>query len=219
MLVVATVVALLIGGAAGIVIGANVHHGTPAAGPTPTPTPSLDLGLPTSPPVNPGVEPPISGGWPGNFARFRAADPTKTLASTSTGLGFDFEVPQGWDCTKQGKGSGYLKYTCGVGTTIGGDLIVRDCPSVCNADRRTAMRRVEEAWGLTWIRSGPFTTWAETTKVNGEARYGLVYIGYWRSVPEGPLDRQLVFRMTSAENQADELREVVNSIRDVTFTL
>ena len=118
--------------------------------------------------------------------------------------------------------SGFVRYRCGVpegdGVSIGGDLIVRTCERPCTDSRRTQMRQLEEAWGLRWIRSGRFTTWAESSSVD-DGRYGLVYLSYWRSKPEDAIDRQLVLRMTAPPDQKDVLRKVANSVRDVTFTI
>jgi hypothetical protein len=80
------------------------------------------------------------------------------------------------------------------------------------------MRELEEAWGLPWIRSGAFTTWAQGNGVEN-GRYGLVYLSYWRSTPEDAIDRQLVLRMTAPPGQEDVLRKVANSVREVTFTI
>jgi hypothetical protein len=216
-LAVVAVVALALGVAGGA-LGSSIGGGGDKPVANPTPTENLDLGLPSAPPAQPGVEPPQGGGWPEGWPDFGSADDTRNMSNLS-GLGFSFEVPEGWDCIQAARGSGYVHYTCGRLPEIGGDLIVRQCPKPCTDDRRIEMRTGEEAWGVRWTRSGPFTTWGETRQVNGAARYGLVYVGYWRSTPEDAIDRQLVFRMTSPLNQADQLRKVISSIREVTFTI
>ncbi|MBO4162476.1 hypothetical protein [Micromonospora antibiotica] len=189
---------------------------------TAAPTPSVDLGLPGTPPRQPGVEPPVGGGWPTGAPTFAATDPTREITGLA-GVDFSFRVPTGWSCTEAGRTSGSAHYRCGVpaadGSIIGGDLVVRQCPRLCTDERRTALRRQEEAWGLQWVRSGEFTTWAETARVDGASRYGLVYLSYWRSVPEDAIDRQLVLRMTAPLDRADEVRKVAASVREATFTI
>ncbi|GLY01615.1 MULTISPECIES: hypothetical protein [Actinoplanes] len=173
-------------------------------------------------PAAPGIEPPVGGGWPANAPTFASNQPTVPMTALE-GLGFDFRVPQGWTCDLVEKAEAAVRYQCaggdGASSGAGGELIVRTCDVVCDETRRTAMRQKEEAWGLQWVRSGPFATWAETSGITGERQYGLVYVGFWRSVPEGGLDRELVLRMTAPLTGADDLKRVVNSIRDETFTL
>jgi hypothetical protein len=206
--------------AAGTTVGALVV-GKPAgtrAGAQQEPAGDVDLGLPTARPSQPGLEPPKGGGWPTSWPTFRSTEPTRTMSNLD-GLGFSFQVPPDWQCTKTAGGTGYAKYNCGVGTEIGGEVIVRQCRKLCTADRRDELRGYEEAWGLPWIKSGPFATWLETNRIDGADRYGLAYVAYWRSVPEDAIDRQLVLRMTAPPGRANEVRKVANSIRDVTFTL
>ena len=217
-LVAVAMAGLIVGVAAGLIVGFRWHGVAPAVAATTTPDGPVDLRLPTAPPTKPGVEPPKRGGWPTQWPKFSSTDRTRNMRDLA-GVGFAFQVPEKWDCVQRELTSGYVMYACGDGSEIRGDLIVRRCPQPCNDDRRITMRRLEEAWNLSWIRSGSFATWAESGQVDGTARYGLVYLGYWRSVPEDGLDRQVVFRMTSPVDRADELRKVANSIRDVTFTL
>jgi hypothetical protein len=217
-LVAVAMAGLVVGVAAGVIVGSRWHGVDPAVAATAAPDGSVDLRLPTAPPTKPGVEPPKRGGWPPQWPKFSSTDRTRNMRDLA-GVGFAFQVPEKWDCVQRELTSGYVMYACGDGSEIRGDLIVRRCPQPCNDDRRITMRRSEEAWNLSWIRSGAFATWAESSQVDGTARYGLIYLGYWRSVPEDGLDRQVVFRMTSPVDRADELRKVVNSIRDVTFTL
>ena len=163
----------------------------------------------------------MGGGWPTDFATFRSDEPVVSMNKLD-GLGFSFKIPQGWSCTQDRRTSGYVKYRCGIRSgdqmQIGGDVVVRTCAKPCTEQRRTQLRQAEEAWGLRWIRSGPFATWAQTQKVDGAPRYGLVYIAYWRSNREDALDRQLVFRMTAPPGGADQVRKTANSIREETFT-
>lgn len=219
LLGVVAVVCLLLGaGGAVAVMALTDDSGTS----TPAPPTPEELLLPTAKPTAPGVEPPRSGGWPSSWAEFRSADPTKPMNGLA-GLGFDFRVPPTWDCTKVRQAKAAVHYRCGEGTgeslTIGGDLIVRDCIKPCTEDRRTSWRQMEEAWGLRWTRSGSYTAWARTEQVEGLPVYGLVYVAFWRSVPEGEIDRELVLRMTSPLADSDDLKKVANSIRDQTFTL
>jgi hypothetical protein len=167
--------------------------------------------------TGPGIEPPADGDWPGGWARFQPADATKRLTGL-TGLGFSFDVPQAWECTSVAGDSATARYRCGsdFGTAdeIGGDVIVRPCPEdLCTGDRRAAMRKLEEAWGLQWYRAGNVFCWAETTNFVGPAHYGLVMVGYWRSVNDGVLDRQIVVRLTAPADKAAEIQKVVNSVR------
>lgn len=175
---------------------------------------------PSAQPSEPGVEPPRSGSWPDEWPDFKSADRTKRMSNLD-GLGFSFDVPGGWDCVLVGRASSEVRYRCGAqagGPAVaGGDLVVRSCPVPCDDGRRVEMRRAEEAWGLRWTRSGSFTAWAETNEINGNPRYGLVFVSYWRSTPESPIDRQLVFRMTAPVDRADELRKVANDIRSAIF--
>ncbi|MFJ6198333.1 hypothetical protein [Micromonospora sp. NPDC092111] len=216
-------VALALGAVGGLLVADGPDTDRTTTGtPTATPSPSVDLGLPTAPPRQPGVEPPIGGGWPAAAPTFTATDRTRDVTGLA-GFGFSFRVPADWSCTEAGRTSGSVRYRCGIpaadGLTVGGDLVVRQCPRLCTDERRAELRRQEEAWGLQWIRSGEFTTWAETARVDGTPRYGLVYLSYWRSVPEDAVDRQLVLRMTAPLERADEVRKVAASIRDATFTI
>jgi hypothetical protein len=217
-LVAVAMAGLMVGVAAGVIVGSRWRGVAPAVAATVAPDGPVDLRLPTAPPSKPGVEPPKRGSWPAQWPKFSSTERTRNMRDLA-GVGFAFQVPEKWDCVQRELTSGYVMYACGDGSEIRGDLIVRRCPQPCNDDRRITMRRSEEAWNLSWIRSGSFATWAESSQVDGTARYGLIYLGYWRSVPEDGLDRQVVFRMTSPVDRADELRKVANSIRDVTFTL
>ncbi|WP_213450963.1 hypothetical protein [Rhizomonospora bruguierae] len=191
-------------------------------GDRPEPRPSATtaappVALPPTPPVSPGVEPPTQGSWPTKWPRYSATDQVKTL--TLEGLGFPVKVPPTWQCTLAGQAEGLIRYTCGTPPgqkpEFGGDLIVRACAQPCDEQRQTEMRQAEEAWGAQWIRSGQFSTYAEQIlQVDGEPRHGLVVVGYFRGGDSGEIDRQLVFRMTAPQREAQTLRRVATYLRD-----
>jgi hypothetical protein len=165
----------------------------------------------------PGIEPPVDGDWPTQWARFQGSDSTKRMSDLE-GLGFSFDVPSTWECTKAASDTSTVRYECGAGLgtpdEIGGDIIVRACPEdLCTGERRSAMRKTEEAWGLQWNRAGNVFCWAETTNFVGPPHYGLVMVGYWRSVDAGVLDRQVVVRLTAPTAQTGDIQKVVNSVR------
>ncbi|MGX4652338.1 hypothetical protein ACWCHM_01435 [Micromonospora sp. SCSIO 07396] len=220
--VLVALLAATLGATGGYLVAARTADGPASVAAPASATPSVDLGLPGTPPRRPGVEPPVGGGWPAGAPTFAGTEPTREITGLA-GVDFSFRVPTGWSCTEAARTSGSAHYRCGVpaadGSIIGGDLVVRQCPRLCTDERRTALRRQEEAWGLQWIRSGEFTTWAETARVDGAPRYGLVYLSYWRSVPEDAIDRQLVLRMTAPPDRADEVRKVAASVREATFTI
>ncbi|MGW4497900.1 hypothetical protein ACWENR_04665 [Micromonospora sp. NPDC004336] len=176
--------------------------------------------LPTSPPQSPGIEPPKSGAWPSQWPKFGARDNVRTVTGLE-GLPFPVKVPVDWECTLAGRGEEFVKYNCGTPATgadaIGGELIVRDCLQPCDAKRQTAMRQAEEAWNLQWTRGGENVAFAESSQlqIDGEQRYGLVIVAYWRGGDSGRVDRQLVFRMTAPVDGANRLRRVANYLRDV----
>jgi hypothetical protein len=175
--------------------------------------------LPTSPPQSPGIEPPKPGAWPTQWPKFTVRDNVRTLPELE-GLGFPVKVPMDWQCTLAGRADGFVKYNCGVaageGPSIGGELIVRDCPQPCDESRQTAMREAEEAWGAQWIRSGQHATYAESLiEVDGEQRHGLVVVAYFRGGADGLTDRQLVLRMTGPVQDGHVLRRVATYLRDV----
>ncbi|SCF33567.1 hypothetical protein GA0074695_5752 [Micromonospora viridifaciens] len=189
----------------------------------PETTPSSGSALlpePAASPQSPGLEPPRQGTWPTQWPRFTEQDAVNTLPNLE-GLGFPVKVPLDWQCTLAGRAEGFVKYTCGTpasgGQAIGGELIVRDCQQPCDAKRQTAMRRAEDAWGLQWTRGGRYVTYAESSQlqIEGEQRYGLVVVAYWRGGSSGQLDHQLVFRMTAPVDGAGRLRRVANYLRDV----
>jgi len=178
-----------------------------------------DEPLPTTVPLAPGLEPPKNGVWPTAWPRFGPTDKIRTLSGLE-GLGFTVKVPLTWQCALDSRGRGFARYRCGVATgdnrELGGELTVRECGDPCDEKRRTDLRRAEEAWGLQWLRTGPYATYAEssTMEIDGARVYILVIVAYWRSGDEGAVDRQLVFRMTSPPEGAGQLRRVANYLRD-----
>ncbi|GAA0453124.1 hypothetical protein Aca07nite_68170 [Actinoplanes capillaceus] len=209
----------LVAGAGGTTAGMSLRDDpAPAPRPSATPAPTDEQLLLGDDPTAPGVEPPVGGGWPSSWPTFVSTEPTKPIKGLD-GVGFDFRVPPAWNCEQVATAAAAAHYRCGGGDAGGGDLTVRTCETPCTEDRRTALRQREEAWGLQWTRSGPFATWAETTQIDGKRMYGLVYVAFWRSTPEGQIDRQLVVRLTAPLATSDHLKKVVNSIRDETFTL
>jgi hypothetical protein len=213
----ALVLVLLVGGGTFLALSGSNGEDPPVTAPTPSSIPSV--AMPTASPLAPGVEPPQEGEWPAQWPRFGSTDGIQTLTGLD-GLGFTVKVPKGWQCDPGGRAEGYAKYNCGAsadtGSQIGGELVVRTCPEPCSGDQQRAMRRAEEAWGLQWVSTGALSAYAESSslQVDGEQRYGLVVVAYWRSGPEGVVDRQLVFRMTAPVDGANQLRRVANYLRD-----
>lgn len=208
---IAVVVAIALAAAGGVYAWQS-GGGTPTAAASSSPRP---VALPTASPLSPGVEPPADGIWPLQWPKFTGVD--KVQRFDLEGLGFQFTAPASWRCARSGNGEGYVKYDCGTapGTEAetGGELIVRNCPAPCDENRRVAMRKAEEAWGLRWRRASRLAAYAETTKINGNPRYGLVIVAFWRSTPDGAVDREVVMRMTAPIEQTDVLRKVANSVR------
>jgi len=163
----------------------------------------------------PGIEPPSAGDWPVDWPEFQPTEATRSMSGLP-GVGFAFRVPAAWDCVRETQTLTFARYTCGARRgqpdEIGGDLIVRTCPEPCGGDVRVAMREREEAWGLQWIRAGSYVAWAQTTNFVGPPHYGLVVVGYWRSVPDGAIDRQVVLRLTGPAARTNDLRKVGNDI-------
>ncbi|MER7334946.1 MULTISPECIES: hypothetical protein [unclassified Micromonospora] len=220
---IAALVLVVLAGAGGVFLwsGSDDQEAPPvAASPSSSSSTAAPPALPTSPPQSPGIEPPKSGSWPAQWPKFGARDNVRTLTGLE-GLAFPVKVPVDWDCTLAGRGEGFVKYNCGTPATgadaIGGELIVRDCEQPCDAKRQTAMRQAEEAWNLQWTRAGENVTFAESSQlqIDGEQRYGLVIVAYWRGGDSGRVDRQLVFRMTSPVDGANRLRRVANYLRNV----
>lgn len=177
------------------------------------PSPSPTTAPPTASAMFPGIEPPKAGAWPAQWPKFAPSDQVRTFDDLE-GLGFPVKVPESWDCARGIRTEGFVRYLCGMppgeNPRIGGELIVRNCPSPCGPETQTAMRRSEEAWGLQWVQPSESATFAE---VGGAQRYALVVVAYWRSGASGDLDRQLVLRMTSPLESANELHKVVNELR------
>lgn len=214
----AAVLALvLLGG--GTAVAVTVWGGDPEDPPTPTASTLPPAPPPTNPPLQPGIEPPVPGAWPTQWPTFTERDNVKTLTNLD-GIGFQIKVPATWECALVGRAEGYAKYNCGVPPGVkpnyGGELIVRDCPQPCDETQQLAMRQAEEAWGQRWIRSGQYSTYAETSSLqqDGEQRHGLVVVAFFRSGSEGVIDRQLVLRLTGPVNGAQELRRVATYLRD-----
>nr|MDT0656915.1 hypothetical protein [Micromonospora sp. DSM 115978] len=211
------VLVLLVGG--GTFLALSGPDGTEPPVTTPSASGAPSVVMPTASPVAPGLEPPREGAWPDQWSEFSSADGIPTFPDLD-GLGFTVKVPRGWRCDPAGRADGYAKYNCGgvdeTGPKIGGELVVRACPDPCSQERRDAMRQAEEAWGLQWIATGPLAAYAESSslRIDGEQRYGLVIVAYWRSGPDGVVDRQLVFRMTAPMDGANQLRRVANYLRD-----
>ncbi|WP_422769751.1 hypothetical protein ACN28C_23845 [Plantactinospora sp. WMMC1484] len=217
LLVGVAVVVLLVG--VGTVY-AIVTSGDDPAPPDATPTTSALPELPpaTSPPLQPGLEPPAGGSWPAQWPTFTERDNVRTLSGLE-GVGFQVKVPIDWECTLGGRAQGYVKYNCGVpaGQTpqAGGELIVRDCPQPCDDSQQIAMRQAEEAWGKRWTRSSQFATYAEATFVqDGAERHGLIVVAYFRGGSDGVINRQLVLRLTAPTSGANDLRRVATYLRE-----
>lgn len=184
---------------------------------SPAPTPHTQKSAPSTP-KDPGQEPPKAGSWPASFATFGAKDATKKLSDLA-GLGFTLTVPTGWSCTKKDQSTSYVNYHCGNGQDVGGDVIVRTCGEPCSSSKKITMRSEEEAWGLQWVRDGGNCSYADSSSATGEdgkKAYGLAMVRYWHSRAGGPMDRQLVLRLTAPKSHADQVQKVANSARDAT---
>jgi hypothetical protein len=182
------------------------------------PTPHTQKSAPSTP-KHPGKEPPKDASWPSSFAKFGSGDKTKTMSGLA-GLGFDFVAPSDWTCTKKDQSTSYVNYHCvGSKTKAGGDVIVRTCGEPCDAAKKINMREQEEAFGLRWQRDGGNSSWAQADKVtapDGSSGYGLVLVRYWHSKPGGPMDRQVVLRLTAPPSAKSDVQKVANSVRDAT---
>jgi hypothetical protein len=182
------------------------------------PTPHTQQSAPSKP-KHPGKEPPEDASWPSSFATFGSGDKTKKLSGLA-GLGFDFVAPSDWSCTKKDQSTSYVNYHCaGSKTKAGGDVIVRTCGEPCDAAKKIHMREQEEAFGLRWHRDGGNCSWAQADKVtapDGSTGYGLVMVRYWHSKPGGPMDRQVVLRLTAPPSAKSDAQKVANSVRDAT---
>jgi hypothetical protein len=186
----------------------------PTAASTTTP-PAPAASTATAP--QPGLEPPLPGTWPTSWPKFRPPPAVRPL--TLDGFGFTFIVPVTWSCVAGGSGAGEARYACrapiGDDQDIGGEVIVRDCASPCDDERRALMRSTEHAWGQRWRFVGQNVTIAETHTLDGRPEhYGLALIAYWSSTPNGAVDRQLVLRMDSPEVWLNDLRKFANTLRD-----
>jgi hypothetical protein len=177
-------------------------------------TPTVTTAAPVVAPKGPGVEPPAAGDLlPVAWATF--GDREQTQPMSPGGVGFTFRAPQTWKCNQSQGGPTGVVFTCGSGTgasAIGGDLAVHPCLEGCDTAVREKMRKSEDAWALQWTSAGPYVTWAQTSALPAPAQYGLILIGYWRSDPNGPLNRQTVLRLTAPQANAAEIQKVANEI-------
>jgi hypothetical protein len=180
------------------------------------PTSPAEPSLPA--PSQPGIEPPLDGEWPVDWPVFGADEPVNDIDGLVGEIpARAFQVPDGWECPSVASQGTFAHYTCGPdgdATDIGGDLIIRLCPDPCDLERRDQMRAEIDAWGLRWVHASGPRYWAEITEIDGEERYGLVVTAYYRTTPEGRLDRQLILRMTGPVEQTAEIRKIANSIYD-----
>ena len=184
------------------------------------PTPTAQQSAPSTP-KNPGKEPPKDASWPSSFATFGSGDKTKAMSGLA-GLGFDFVAPTDWSCTKSDQSTSYVNYHCeGSKTKAGGDVIVRTCGEPCDAAKKINMREQEEAFGLQWMRDGGNSSWAQADNLTLPATsqrvgYAFVLVRYWHSKPGGPMDRQVVVRLTGPASAKSDIQKVASSIRDAT---
>lgn len=211
-LVVALVVLVLLVGAGAVAawqFGLPALSGRQAQG-TPTTAPAP----PAVAPKGPGLEPPSAGDLlPVAWATFGDRDQTQPL--NPGGVGFTFRAPQSWKCNQTEGGPTGVLYACGSGagaSAVGGDLAVHPCLDGCDIAVREKMRRTEDAWALQWTAAGPYVTWAQTSALPAPAQYGLIMIGYWRSEADGPLNRQVVLRLTAPQANAADIQKVANDI-------
>jgi hypothetical protein len=183
------------------------------AAPSTSPSPSTSQFV-TPAPSRPGVEPPRAGTWPQNWPSFAAEERTRVISPGR--FGFSFRIPVAWNCGTVRHTTDADRITCSdttAGVVAGGDLLSRKCQFPCDADKRAQLRKAEEAWGLTWTQADEFTTFAEGNQVLDGAHFGLVFVTFWRSTPEGAIDRELVFRMSAPPEQAATVRKVAASVR------
>ncbi|MEH1053768.1 hypothetical protein V6U89_00905 [Micromonospora sp. CPCC 206171] len=215
---IAIAVVVALGAGVGFFVWRSAGDATRQAGPDSSPSAAVSsspepVAFPTGAPRSPGAEPPKPGSWP---AEPQFGDADRVREETPAGLGFTFKVPDSWACDARQRGPGFARYLCGISRPgvpeVGGEIIVRNCPKPCGEEVQAAYRRAEEAWGLQWVQAGN-ATYAEAPKVGGKDRYGLVVIGWWRSSPDGVIDRQIVLRMTATGAQVGEVRKVANGIR------
>jgi len=213
------VVVLLAGGGTWFLLNSGGDNPDPAPTASTGGAPVQAGGLPTAPPVSPGVEPPIQGKgiWPAKWPRYNPLDKVTTL--NPEGLGFPVRVPPNWQCTLAGRAEGFIKYNCGTSPGVtpqaGGEITVRDCVQPCNPDRQTEMRKAEEAWGKRWVRSGPFSNYAEAIlDLDGEQRHALVVVAYYRGDGQPAINKQVVLRMTAPVKDANQLRRFATYIHD-----
>jgi hypothetical protein len=214
--VVVLVLAVLVGGGGALAVILWPDSGEPTVQQSPEPTAPAEPTLP--PPSQPGIEPPLDGEWPVDWPAFGPDESVNEMEGLVGELPAQaFQVPEGWECPSVEAQGTFAHYTCGPdgdATDIGGDLIIRLCPDPCDLERRDQMRAEIDAWGLRWVHASGPRYLAETTEIDGEERYGLVVTAYYRTRPEGRIDRQLVLRMTAPVERAGEIRKIANSIHD-----
>jgi len=220
---------LLLAGVIGLVVvllGAGVlttwaltkDGDNPDPKPTASTTATPSVGTPTAATVHPqaGKEPAVSSSWPAAWPKFAPTDKVTTMDKPA-GLGFSFKIPSGWKCAKIDQSGTYAKWQCtSADAGAGGDLIVRECAEPCDSARKIQMRQAESAWSLQWKRAEGNTAYASSETIpgpDGTPRYGLVAIRYWHSKAGGPLDRQVVFRMTAKPAQKGSLHKILNEVR------
>jgi hypothetical protein len=206
----AAVAVLLVGGAAVFaIIQLGDDDKSVATGPTATTSASPS---PSATPIRPGLEPPRPGDWP-NWPKYGADDPVRPFKLQ--GLSFDVTLPVNWECTSNPNA---VQYTCGYSNNgvrqAGGEILMRECDAPCDEARRTELRATEDAFGGQWRFAGENTTIAENPKLDGATGYGLVTIAYFRSTDLGPVDRQVVLRLSGANSWADEFRKIANGVHD-----
>jgi hypothetical protein len=216
-----TAAALVLRGSGDDQAGGGKHSATPSqrhSSPAGQATPTAPKSAPSTP-KQPGKEPPKNGAWPANWPSFAAADKAQPEADLA-GLGFTFTVPTGWTCTKVDQSTQYVNYQCGNDAQhVGGTVIVRKCGEPCDAAKKIKMRQAEEAWALPWVRDGGNSSWATSNAVpgsDGKPGFGLVLVRYYHSSKGGPLDRQVVVRMTAPTAQAAAVEKTANSVRAAT---
>jgi hypothetical protein len=190
----------------------------PTASTSAEPSAEPSAGTPKAPAAHPqaGKEPPVPGTWPAAWPKFAPTDKVTTMDKPA-GLGFSFKIPSDWKCAKVDQSGAYAKWECkSADAAAGGELIVRECAEPCDSPRKIQMRQAENAWSLQWRRVEGNTAYASSDTVpgpDGKPQYGLVAIRYWHSKPGGPLDRQVVFRMTAPPAEKGSLQKVLNEVR------
>jgi hypothetical protein len=209
------VAAVLVAGAAVIAVR-SLPLGGRTSGPSAPVVTTSAAPVVTTPPPEPGIEPPIPGNWPREWAGFAQTDNPRTF--NLEGLRFPLQVPSYWNCVPAAATPGSTRYNCSGPINddqdIGGEVVVQECRVPCNANRRLALRAVENAWGQQWRFAGPNAAIAETLALHGQDQmYGLVILGYFSSRANGPIDRQITLRLSCPQSWLGDLRKVAVSVR------